>query len=62
MMHVFLADPCCGIALSKASLAGELDGAESWTHEKCGMEWKPRKVGEVWFWEAHPYIEVIRRK
>lgn len=51
---------CCA-AIIKASRKGELADVDRWTCPKCGMIWKPRLVGPVRYWEAHPYIEVIRR-
>lgn len=53
MLNSHEADPCCGDALSEALRSGALDDAESWTHEECGMEWKPRFTSQrIEGWDA----------
>jgi hypothetical protein len=38
-------DDCCGWALSKALVKGKLDHTDTWTHKKCGTEWRCTIVG-----------------
>ncbi len=49
---------CCA-RLGKA-LRDKPDLAE-WTCPKCGLLWKPRDVGGVRHWEAHPDFVVWKR-
>lgn len=62
-LSVYADDECCGKALSKALLSGALESADSWTHTKCGTEWKPRTENfngvMVRNWQPQALIEVF---
>ena len=67
MLNTHDPDECCAEDLSTALRSGSLDNTDTWTHEKCGLEWKATRVDaepplEVWVrhWSPHPFIEVIR--
>lgn len=60
MLQSFEPDECCGDDLADALLSGELDTAETWTHEGCGQQWRPIEFEGVRHWHPHESIEVIR--
>ena len=60
MMQSFDHDECCSPALSAALLAGLLDEETEWTHEECGVTWKPRQVGELRHWVPECPIQILR--
>jgi len=39
-LHFAEPDDCCGVSLFRAIASGRLDAKESWTHKKCGAEWR----------------------
>ncbi len=46
---------CCA-AIRRAIRKGELDAVDVWVCPKCGMEWKPRNIEGVRYWECQPVI------
>ena len=57
-LNLYQPDACCGRDLMKALLSGALDNAESWTHEKCGGEWRCATKDGVRYWAPFEFIEV----
>jgi len=57
--HQVAEDDCCTKALYRAIATGRLDKAESWTHDKCGCEWRSRLVCGVIQWTPVTYIQVF---
>jgi hypothetical protein len=53
-------DECCSAALNAALLAGMLDEATEWTHEECGVTWKPQQVHGLRHWSAIHQILILR--
>jgi hypothetical protein len=60
MLNTHEPDDCCAKALSKALRSGALDKAETWKHEKCGLEWRPVHIGEARHWQPVVICEVMR--
>lgn len=60
MLNSHEADACCGAAIGDALLSGALDQAERWTHEECGMEWRPELFGTIRHWKPHPIALIVR--
>ncbi len=58
MLTAYQPDSCCGKALAKTLEMGLLDDVDTWTHEKCGCEWRASMVGSVKYWEPHGIMEV----
>lgn len=61
MPNSFDEDDCCGAALAEALLSGDLDAKDSWTHSRCGLEWKPMLVngGAIRHWSPQIITEVF---
>ena len=59
MLNAYEEDECCGNALGDALLSGSLDGADSWTHEECGQEWKPEVINGLRYWRPQVFVEVF---
>ncbi len=59
LLHTHEPDDCCKIG--QALHDGKVRG-DSWICKECGMEWRPRPVGDsTLHWEPHPCIMVFRR-
>jgi len=60
-LHLVTEDDCCGAALSKALASGKLaHDAETWTHRKCGVEWRSRLADGIVVWYPVQIIQVWR--
>lgn len=60
-LQSFEPDDCCGAALSRALKSGQLESVDTWTHEKCGQQWKGTMRGVIKFWEPAVMMEVFKQ-
>ncbi len=59
MLDLVQPDDCCGARLGVALMEG-LTG-DNWVCPRCGVEWRPRLVEGVRWWEPHEVFEIWRR-
>ncbi len=56
-LNIVEEDDCCADPLWKVIASGKLDGKDTWTHGKCGCEWRAREMtggGKFWY----PVVQV----
>jgi hypothetical protein len=58
-LHIIMEDDCCAGPLNRAVSTGRLDKAETWTHVKCGCEWRSRAADGVIYWTPVTIIQVF---
>ena len=59
MTDTYQDDSCCSKRLAKALLAAT-EPLTEWTCPRCGVEYRPRVVGDLRHWEAICPVVVFR--